>query len=142
MPHTPLNCHPTIHNDDPAEVWAYRRIALPIYGHFLAETGSRITALGWLSRWVRAVTGPENAVYLTGGRGLLMQGWGQCGEMSLLLQQLASSVDHAARYSFVIGDVNCESWSGKISGSPLTGACSSPLPMSTQTPESRPRMAG
>ena len=108
VPHVPLNSHPTIHNADPAEVWAYRRIALPIYGHFLEETGSRIAALGWLSRWVRAVTGPENAIYLTGGRGLLMQGWGQCGEMSLLLQQLASSVDHAARYSFVIGDVNCE----------------------------------
>jgi prenyltransferase beta subunit len=106
--HRPQFLHPTIHNDDPAEVWAYRRIALPIYSHFLARTGSRIAALGWLSRWARAVTGPENAVYLTGGRGLLMQGWGQCGEMSLLLQQLASSVDHAARYSFIIGDVNCE----------------------------------
>jgi len=108
QPHVPLHRHPTIHNDDPAEVWAYRRIALPIYSHFLEKTGSRIAALGWLSRWARAVVGPENAVYLTGGRGLLMQGWGQCGEMSLLLQQLASSVDHAARYSFVIGDVNCE----------------------------------
>ena len=108
QPHLPLHRHPTIHNDDPAEVWAYRRIALPIYSHFLEKTGSRIAALGWLSRWARAVVGPENAVYLTGGRGLLMQGWGQCGEMSLLLQQLASSVDHAARYSFVIGDVNCE----------------------------------
>lgn len=108
QPHMPVHRHPTIHNDDPAEVWAYRRIALPIYRHFLEKTGSRIEALGWLSRWARAVVGPENAVYLTGGRGLLMQGWGQCGEMSLLLQQLASSVDHAARYSFVIGDVNCE----------------------------------
>ncbi len=107
-PHAPRYRHPTIHNDDPAEVWAYRRIALPIYSHFLEKTGSRIAALGWLSRWARAVVGPENAVYLTGGRGLLMQGWGQCGEMSLMLQQLASSVDHAARYSFVIGDVNCE----------------------------------
>ena len=106
--HVPVHRHPTIHNDDPAEVWAYRRIALPIYSYFLEKTGSRIAALGWLSRWARAVVGPENAVYLTGGRGLLMQGWGQCGEMSLLLQQLASSVDHAARYSFVIGDVNCE----------------------------------
>lgn len=108
QPHLPVHRHPTIHNDDPAEVWAYRRIALRIYSHFLEKTGSRIEALGWLSRWARAVVGPENAVYLTGGRGLLMQGWGQCGEISLLLQQLASSVDHAARYSFVIGDVNCE----------------------------------
>jgi len=107
-PHAPRYRHPTIHNDDPAEVWAYRRIAGPIYSHFLEQTGSRIKALGWLSRWARAVVGPENASYLTGGRGLLMQGWGQCGQMSLMLQQLASSVDHAARYSFVIGDVNCE----------------------------------
>ncbi|MBN2289848.1 MAG: terpene cyclase/mutase family protein [Candidatus Glassbacteria bacterium] len=107
-PHLPAYRHPTIHNDDPAEVWAYRRIAWPIYSHFLEKTGSRIEALGWLSRWARAVVGPENASYLTGGRGLLMGGWGQCGQMSLMLQQLASSVDHAARYSFVIGDVNCE----------------------------------
>ena len=106
--HLPRYRHPTIHNDDPAEVWAYRRIALPIYSHYLEKTGSRIEALGWLNRWARAVVGPENASYLTGGRGLLMRGWGQCGQMSLMLQQLASSVGHAARYSFVIGDVNCE----------------------------------
>jgi len=107
-PHVPLHRHPTVHNNDPAEVWAYRRIALPIYSHFYELTGSRIAALGWLSRWVRAVVGPENASYLTGGRGVLMGGWGQCGQMSLLLQELASSVDHATRYSFIIGDVNCE----------------------------------
>ncbi len=106
--HTPLHRHPTVHNDDPVEVWAYRRIALPIYEHFLAGTGSRVAALHGLSMWARAVVGPENASYLTGGRGLLMGGWGQCGQMSQLLQQLAGSVDHAARYSFVIGDVNCE----------------------------------
>ncbi len=106
--HTPLHRHPTVHNDDPVEVWAYRRIALPVYEHFLAETGSRVAAVHGLSMWARAVVGPENASYMTGGRGLLMGGWGQCGQMSQLLQQLASSVDHAARYSFVIGDVNCE----------------------------------
>ena len=106
--HTPLHRHPTVHNDDPVEVWAYRRIALPIYEKILAETGSRLAAIGGLSSWTRAVVGPENASYLTGGRGVLLGGWGQCGQMSQLLQQLASSVDHAARYSFVIGDVNCE----------------------------------
>jgi prenyltransferase beta subunit len=106
--HMPLHRHPTIHNEDPVDVWAYRRIALPVYEHALAETGSRVAAVGALSRWARAVVGPENASYLTGGRGVLHGGWGQCGQMSQLLQQLASSVDHAARYSFVIGDVNCE----------------------------------
>ncbi len=106
--HTPRHRHPTVHNDDPVEVRAYRRIAQPIYEHLLAKTGSRVAALHGLSKWARAVVGPENASYMTGGRGLLMGGWGQCGQMSQLLQQLACSVDHAARYSFVIGDVNCE----------------------------------
>ncbi|MFH1071637.1 MAG: hypothetical protein V1794_18605, partial [Candidatus Glassbacteria bacterium] len=106
--HVPLHKSPLIDYQDPVNVWAYRRIALPIYERFLAETGSRIKAIGWLSRWARAVVGPENASYLTEGRGLLQGGWGQCGQMSQLLQQLALSVDHAARYSFIMGDVNCE----------------------------------
>ena len=106
--HVPLHKSPLIDHQDPVNEWAYRRIALPIYEHFLADSGSRIVAIGWLSRWARAVVGPENASYLTEGRGLLHGGWGQCGQMSQLLQQLALSVDHAARYSFIIGDVNCE----------------------------------
>ena len=106
--HTPKYIYPTIKCDDPADVWAYRRIAKPIYDYYLNKTGSRIQALNGINKWVRAVVGPENASYLTGGRGVLHMGWGQCGQMSNLLQELAISVDHAARFTFVIGDVNCE----------------------------------
>ena len=111
-PHVPGYRYPAIHNDDPAEVWAYRRIALPIYSHYLKESGSRIKALGWLSRWARAAVSPMNAAFCTGGRSLLMHGCGQCAQMSLMLQKLAASVDYPARFSFtkgcVGGDVNCE----------------------------------
>jgi len=106
--HQPLHRHPVVDCGDPCEVWAYRRIALPIYEYYLARTGSKIEALGMISRWVRAAVGPENGAWITGGRGILMHEWGQCGAMSWLFQALATSVDHASRGSFVIGDVNCE----------------------------------
>ena len=106
--HTPKYLYPTIKCNDPADVWAYRRIAKPIYDYYLEKTGSDIQAVDGINKWVRAVVGPENASYLTGGRGVLHMGWGQCGQMSNLLQELAISVDHAARFTFVIGDVNCE----------------------------------
>ncbi|HUU28359.1 MAG TPA: prenyltransferase/squalene oxidase repeat-containing protein [archaeon] len=106
--HKPLHSHPVVDCSDPCEVWAYRRIALPIYNHYLEKTGSKIKALGMVSRWVRAAVGPENGAWITGGRGILMHEWGQCGAMSWLLQGLITSIDHASRGSFVIGDVNCE----------------------------------
>ncbi len=106
--HRPLNLHPCVNGDDPAEVWAFRRIALPIYEHFLRVSGSRMEALGRLNRWAAAAVGPHNGAWITEGRGILMHGWGQCGTMSWLMQELATSVDHAARASFIIADVNCE----------------------------------
>jgi prenyltransferase beta subunit len=106
--HRPLNLHPCVNGDDPAEVWAFRRIALPIYEHFLSVTGSKMEALGRLNRWASAAVGPHNGAWITEGRGILMHGWGQCGTMSWLMQELATSVDHAARASFIIADVNCE----------------------------------
>ncbi len=106
--HRPLHLHPVVNGADPAEVWAYRRIALPIYEHYLAETGSSLAAVGMVMRWVRAAVGPENGAWITGGRGILMHGWGQCGAMSWLLQSLLTGIDLASRASFVIGDVNLE----------------------------------
>lgn len=106
--HDPLHRHPVVNHLDPREVHAYRRLALPVYEHFLESTGSRFKALGMLNRWARAAVGPENGAWLTGGRGILMHGWGQCGAMSWLLQGLLTSIDHASRPCFVIGDVNLE----------------------------------
>ena len=103
-----MTLHPCVDGSDPAEVWAYRRIAQPIYDHFLAVSGSRMEALGRLNRWASAAVGPHNGAWITQGRGILMHGWGQCGAMSWLLQELATSVDHASRASFVVADVNCE----------------------------------
>ena len=104
--------YPTIKGDDPVDVWAYRRIAQPIHDYYLRQTGSRIAAVGWLSKWVRCAVAPMNAAFCTGGRSLLMHGFGQCAQMSLMLQQLAISVDYPGRYtrtySCVGGDVNCE----------------------------------
>ena len=102
--------HPGIDFDDPVEVWAFRRIAAPIYDKYLRETGSQIAAIGMLSRWVREATGPENqaADRHIEGRKALMHGWGQCGTMSWLLQTLSASVDHPARGAYVFGDANCE----------------------------------
>ena len=102
--------HPGIDFDDPVEVWAYRRIAAPIYDHFLRETGSRITAVGMLSRWAREATGPENQASdrHVEGRKPLFHGWGQCGTISWLLQALATSVDHPARGAYVFADANAE----------------------------------
>ena len=65
-------------------------------------------AIGRLNRWASAAVGPHNGAWVTEGRGILMHAAGQCGTMSWLLQQLATSVDHAARGSFIIADVNCE----------------------------------
>ncbi len=107
-PHVPANRHPVVDCGDPCEVQAYRRLALPVYEHFLAATGSRLKALQMVNRWARAAVGPENGAWLTGGRGILMHGWGQCGAMSWLLQGLLTSIDYASRASFVIGDVNLE----------------------------------
>jgi len=99
-----------LNHDDPVEIWAYRRIAAPIYSHYLQETGSRIYAVGMLSRWVRAAVGPENQTRdrQVRGRRHLMHGWGQCGTMSRLLQALAASVGHASRGAYVYGDANAE----------------------------------
>ncbi|MBN2289982.1 MAG: hypothetical protein JXQ83_11670 [Candidatus Glassbacteria bacterium] len=108
QPHLPAFRHPCVDSDDPAEVWAYRRIALPVYEHFLRATGSRLEALGRLNRWASAAVGPHNGAWITQGRGILMHGWGQCGTMSWLLQELATSIDYPARASFIIADVNCE----------------------------------
>ncbi len=103
--------HEAIDGDDPADIWRYRRIALPIYRRYLEQTGSPTAAVGMLSRWVRAYIGPEN--YGGPDRGLrarknLMHSWGQCGTMSLILQALAVSVDHPARGAFVWGDAQTE----------------------------------
>jgi hypothetical protein len=106
--HTPKYRHPCVDSDDPSEVWAYRRIALPIYRHFLEVTGSKLEAIGRLNRWASAAIGPHNGAWITQGRGILMHGWGQCGTMSWLLQQLVTSIDFPARGSFIIADVNCE----------------------------------
>ena len=102
--------HPGIDFDDPMEVWAFRRIAAPIYEHFLQKTGSRITAVGMLSRWAREATGPENQASdrHVEGRKTLFHGWGQCGTISWLLQALAASVDHPARGAYVFADANAE----------------------------------
>jgi len=100
--------HPCVDGDDAAEVWAYRRIALPIYEHFLEVTGSQIEAIGRINRWASAAIGPHNGAWITQGRGILMHGWGQCGTMSWLLQQLVTSIGFPARASFIIADVNCE----------------------------------
>lgn len=106
--HDPLHRHPVVDHSDPCEVQAYRRLALPVYEHFLKQTGNRLDALAMVNRWARAAVGPENGAWLTGGRGILMHGWGQCGAMSWMLQGLLTSIDYASRGSFVIGDVNCE----------------------------------
>ena len=104
--------YPTISNSDPVDVWAYRRIALPIHEHYFALTGSHIEAISYLSHWARAAVSPINAAFCTGGRSLIMHGFGQCAQMSLMTQQLAASVDYPARFSFTFGsfggDVNCE----------------------------------
>ncbi len=109
--HACVNRHPVVNCDDPMDVWAFRRIAAPIYYHFLASTGSQTEAIGMLSRWTRAAVGPEN--YQGERRNLrarryLTHSWGQCGTMSLVLQALATSVDHAARGAYAFGDANCE----------------------------------
>jgi hypothetical protein len=110
-PHTVVHRHPLLNCDDPVDVWAFRRIAAPIYYRYLDETGSETRAIGMLSRWVRAAVGPEN---LAGGkrdmraRRYLMHSWGQCGTMSLVLQALAASVDHASRGAYAFGDANAE----------------------------------
>ena len=106
--HMPKYRHPNVDCDDPADVWAYRRIALPIYEHFYQATGSKMAALGRVNRWASAAIGPHNGCWLTQGRGILMHGWGQCGTMSWLFQDLVTSIDFAARGSFIIADVNCE----------------------------------
>jgi len=112
QPHVPKYLYPSIRNEDPVDVWAYRRIALPIHEYFFERTGSHIETIGYLSKWARKAVSPVNAAFGTGGRSLLMHGLGQCGQMSLMLQQLAASVDYPARYSFTFGcfggDVNCE----------------------------------
>jgi hypothetical protein len=104
--------YPTLSNSDPVDIWAYRRIALPIHEHFFEQTGSHIETIGYLSRWSRAAVSPMNAAFCTGGRSLIMHGFGQCAQMSLMLQQLAASVDYPARYTYTFGcaggDVNCE----------------------------------
>lgn len=106
--HVPQFKHPCVNSSDPAEVWAYRRIALPVYEHFFQLTGSRLKALGMVNRWAMAAVAPHNGAWITQGRGILMHGWGQCGTMSWLFQELAASIDFAARPSFIIADVNCE----------------------------------
>ncbi len=106
--HVPQFRHPCVNSDDPAEVWAFRRIALPIYEHFFQLTGSRLKALGMVNRWASAAVAPHNGAWLTQGRGILIHGWGQCGTMSWLFQELATSIDFATRASFIIADVNCE----------------------------------
>ncbi|MFC1544769.1 prenyltransferase/squalene oxidase repeat-containing protein [Gemmatimonadota bacterium] len=106
--HAPEFRHPCVNSDDPVEVWAYRRIALPVYEHFLEVSGSKLEALGRLNRWASAAIGPHNGAWITQGRGILMHGWGQCGTMSWLMQELVTSVDYAARASFIIADVNLE----------------------------------
>ncbi len=108
QPHQVAHRHPCVDDSDPCEVWAYRRIALPIYEHYLAETGSRLAALGMVNRWAAAAVGPHNGAWITGGRGILMHGWGQCGTMSWLFQEMAATLDYPARPSFIIADVNCE----------------------------------
>jgi hypothetical protein len=107
-PHIPKYRHPCVDSEDLSEVWAYRRIALPIYEHFYRITGSKLEAIGRVNRWASAAIGPHNGAWITQGRGILMHGWGQCGTMSWLLQQLVTSIDFAARGSFIIADVNCE----------------------------------
>ncbi|MFH1068544.1 MAG: prenyltransferase/squalene oxidase repeat-containing protein [Candidatus Glassbacteria bacterium] len=102
--------HPAIDFDDPADIWAYRRIALPVYEQALAQTGSRVEAVGMLSRWARAAVGPENEASdrKVEGRRKLAHGWGQCGTMSWLVQALAASVDYPARGAYVSADANAE----------------------------------
>ncbi|MFC1614731.1 prenyltransferase/squalene oxidase repeat-containing protein, partial [Gemmatimonadota bacterium] len=106
--HMPRYKHPMVDCEDPADVWALRRIALPIYEYFLRVTGSKLEAIGRLTRWASAATGPHNSAWITRGRGLLMHGWGQCGTMGHLLQQMVTTLDFPARVSFIIADVNCE----------------------------------
>jgi hypothetical protein len=106
--HVPAYKHPMVDCGDPADVWALRRIALPIYEYFLRVTGSRLEAIGRLTRWASAATGPHNSAWITKGRGILMHGWGQCGTMGHLLQQMVTTLDFPARVSFIIADVNCE----------------------------------
>lgn len=109
--HECVHLHPVVNCSDPMDVWAFRRIAAPIYYHYLASTGSQSEAVGMLSRWVRAAVGPES---FQGerrnfrARRHLMHSWGQCGTMSIVLQALAASVDHAARGAYAYGDANCE----------------------------------
>ena len=106
--HLPEYTHPCLDSRDPAEVRAYRRIALPIYEHYYKLTGSRLKALGMVNRWAAAAVGPHNGAWIVNGRGILMHGWGQCGTMSWLFQSLATSIDFPARPSFIIADVNLE----------------------------------
>ncbi|MFC2076786.1 prenyltransferase/squalene oxidase repeat-containing protein [candidate division KSB1 bacterium] len=108
--HIPKHLHPIVNHHDPTEVLAFRRIALPIYNHFLEVTGTHSEAIFMVSRWVRAAVGPENVsqVRRGAGRSFLMHGWGQCGTMSWVLQAMATSVDHAARGTFAYGDANTE----------------------------------
>ncbi len=102
--------HPAINFDDPVEIWAYRRLAEPVYREALERTGSKIEAIGAVSRWARNAVGPENHAHdrKVEGRGKLAHGWGQCGTMSWLVQALAASIDYPARGAYVDGDANVE----------------------------------
>ncbi|MBW7997889.1 MAG: hypothetical protein FVQ81_15230 [Candidatus Glassbacteria bacterium] len=102
--------HPAIDFDDPVEIWAYRRIAEPVYREALERTGSRVEAIGAVSKWARNAIGPENHAHdrKVEGRGKLAHGWGQCGSMSWLVQALAAGIDYPARGAYVFADANVE----------------------------------
>jgi prenyltransferase beta subunit len=102
--------HPAINFDDPVEIWAFRRIAEPVYSEALERTGSKVEAIGALSKWARNATGPENHSHdrHVEGREKFAHGWGQCGSMSWMVQALASSIDYPARGAYVFADANVE----------------------------------
>ncbi len=102
--------HPALNFDDPVEIWAYRRIAEPVYREALQRTGSKVEAIGAVSSWARNAVGPENHSHdrKIEGRGKLAHGWGQCGSMSWLVQALAASIDYPARGAYVFADANVE----------------------------------
>ncbi len=102
--------HPALDFDDPVEIWAYRRIAEPVFREALQRTGSKVEAIGAVSSWARNATGPENHSHdrKVEGRSKLAHGWGQCGSISWLVQALASSIDYPARGAYVFADANVE----------------------------------
>jgi prenyltransferase beta subunit len=102
--------HPAIDFDDPVEIWAFRRLAEPVFREALERTGSRVAAIGAISKWARNAIGPENHASdrHMEGRLKLVHGWGQCGSMSWLVQALASSIDYPARGAYVFADANVE----------------------------------